>query len=165
MSEECSEVSVVKDVIDSFRDELDDYRDEINQNTNEIQSCFEFLLAMQKKLDWLAERVDDISRQSSVPVKKDFVFAPLTQKEKELFFVLYRLSESSFVTYRQLSRELKWSETLASSYVTNMIGKGVPIVKKYEGTVVFVQLDRQFRELQAKTNVVGVDSRLTYWMS
>ena len=48
--------------------------------------------------------------------------------------------------------------------VTGMIQKGVPVLKRYDGSVVFLKLDPAFRELQAKKNVIGLNALLTGWL-
>ena len=40
----------------------------------------------------------------------------------------------------------------------------VPILKKYQGNAVFLKLNREFREKQAKKNIVGLNARLTCWI-
>jgi len=45
-----------------------------------------------------------------------------------------------------------------------MLQKGVPVLKKKDGSRVFIRLDPAFRELQAKKNVIGLDAPLTCWM-
>ncbi len=155
----------VTSVIDQFREELDDYREAINENTNEIQANYEIIGELNKKIDKFAERLDELTLL--VKGKKEdrkFNIIPLSQKEKEIFQTIYELGEQNYVTYRQISRRLALPEQLVASYVTNIIEKGVIVLKKYVSGVVYLQLDHEFRQLQAKENIVGINTSLTYWM-
>ena len=97
--------------------------------------------------------------------KKEFKITPLTNKEKEVFMALYSLGEvQPFVSYRQIAKKVRSSENLVASYITNLIEKGVPIIKKYDGGIAYIKLDDLFRQVQAKENLVGVNTVLSYWM-
>ena len=90
---------------------------------------------------------------------------PLTKKEQEVFQALYVVGEGvPFVSYKQLARKLGWSEALISGFVTNLIEKGVPVVKKYDAGQAFVQLEPKFRQKQAKEVVIGLNSLLSHWI-
>jgi|SRR3989338_1235716 len=155
----------VTSVIDQFREELDDYREAINENTNEIQANYELINELNKKIDRFTERLDELTLL--VKGKKEgrkFNIIPLSQKEKEVFQAIYVLGEQNYVTYRQVSRRLALPEQLIASYITNILEKGIPILKKYVSGIVYLQLDHEFRQLQAKENIVGINTPLTYWM-
>ena len=44
-----------------IKQELDSYLDTINQNTNEIQSNYEFLIELDKKIENISDRLDEIT--------------------------------------------------------------------------------------------------------
>ena len=74
---------------------------------------------------------------------------------------LYRLgTEKEYTTYSELARRLCLTENLVMNYVTNLIEKGVPLVKKYQNNTVHIKLDSEFREAQAKLNLVKVHESL-----
>ncbi len=90
---------------------------------------------------------------------------PLTNREKEVFMAIYSLGEMQpCMSYKQLAKKLCTSESLVASYITNIIEKGVPIVKKYDAGIAYIKLDDLFRQVQAKENLVGVNTVLSYWM-
>lgn len=171
MDEQCLVLSTtdskINGVIDSIKEELDDHREAINENTNEIQSNYELIDGFSKKIDRLSQRLDELYLlvKGNKDTSNKFVFVPLTEKEKELFQALYVLSEDSSVTYRQLSRRLMVSENLVASYITNIIEKGIPVIKKYYSGKVFLMLDHEFRQLQTKSNIVGLSALITNWMN
>jgi hypothetical protein len=157
--------SRVKLILGSFREELDDHRTAINENTNEIQTTHEYLEALNNKLDNFSARLDELTL--IIKGKKDektFKFSPLTKREKEVFQAFFHLSEfAPYVTYREIARNLCISEGLVAQYITNMIEKGIPVKKKYYEGKVYFKLEREFRDLQIKKNVLKLNSLLTGW--
>lgn len=154
--------SRLKDFLLALQEELDDHRQSINENTNEIQSNFEILKSLQQQISVLTEKLNKIVQ--CCPVEKKPKISPLNPKEKQVFFALYSLGESMpFVSYKDLAKKTGFNDALVSSYITNMVEKGVPITKKYDAGSAFVQLAPDFRQLQAKENVIGVNTLLTYW--
>ena len=70
----------------------------------------------------------------------------------------------TYTTYREIARKIALSESLVGSYVTNLIEKGIPVVKKYGDGRVYLRLEDDFRREQAKNNIAGVNTRLTRWI-
>ncbi len=156
----------VEQVLECYREELDDHRLAINENTNEIAATNEFLNELNLKLDKMAERLDELTLLvKGARQEKKFDVRPLSGKEKEVFQALYLLTESQpFVSYDQLARKTCLTKELVMSYVTSMIQKGVPLLKRYEGNSVFMRVEPNFREKQAKENILGINSLLTSWL-
>jgi DNA-binding MarR family transcriptional regulator len=163
----------VREKIDTFleqiREELDDHRAALNENTNEIESNYELLNQLNARMDKISERLDELTmlvKHGSPPSTQEFKIEPLTGQEKETFFALYTLTETTpAVTYHQLARKLTTTVEAVSRTITSMIGKGVPVEKKYSNGNAFLGLDKHFREAQAKQNLVRLDTKLTYWDS
>ena len=153
-------------VLECMREELDDHRLAINENTDELVSTNEFLNELSRKLDKLTERVDELTLLvKGKNEEKKFDIQPLTEKEKEVFQALYGLTESQpYASYEQLARKTLLTKSIVMDYVTSMIQKGVPVLKKLDGNTVFLKLDPEFRQLQAKQNIVGINSLLTAWI-
>ena len=154
--------------LESVKEQFEDHLDAINENTNEIQSNFEYLCMLDRKIDKMSERMEELTmllrKQQGIEDKK-FKFLPLTKKEKDVFFALYVLSqEKEFVCYKDLSRRMCESESLISSYITNLVEKGIPIMKKYAGKIVLLSIDPEFRKQQTKKNIVGLNTKLTHWI-
>lgn len=153
-------------ILEAFREELDDHREAINETTNEVQTTNTYLDAVNDKLDKMASRLDELTLL--VKGKKEerkISFSPLTKREKEVFQTLFTLCEfAPYATYREIARKLCITETLAAQYVTNIVEKGIPVLKKYHEGKVYLKLDSTFRDLQAKENVVGLNSLLSNWV-
>lgn len=156
----------VAQVLECMRDELDDHRLAINENTAEQASAYEALAELNRRMDVLQERIDELALLvKGEPVELSFKVEPLSQKEKEVFSVLYNVTESQpYASYEQLARKCLLSKEQVAAALTSMVQKGVPIVKKHDGNVVFVTLDLVFRQVQAKKNLVGLDAPLTCWI-
>jgi len=151
-------------VLECMRDELDDHRLAINENTDELSATNAFLNELNKKLDKMSERLDELTLLvKGSKEEKKLEIQPLTCKEKQVFLALYVLTESQpYASYDQLARRLMEEKSSVMNAVTSMIQKGVPVLKKYDGNSVFLKLDAQFRQLQAKQNVVKLDSLLSW---
>ena len=162
-------IDTLKEELDAalqgIREEFDDHLESINDNTNEIQANYEYLCRLDAKIDKLSENIERIqnwfSRFTGMPSEEDQLKEiKLTEKEKEVFLVLYTASNEKLVTYADVAKALRESEFLVRSYITNLIEKGVPINKQYIQNTTYLFLDKSFREQQAKTNMLGI-SQLT----
>jgi DNA-binding CsgD family transcriptional regulator len=152
----------LKQAFENIKQEFADHLTSINQNTNEIESNYGFLTELDHKIEKLAERVDEISMYLGLGQKsKDYSIKPLTRREQEVFLVLYTLKDDSALTYAVIARRLGLTENLVQNYVSNLISKGVPVVKRYVNGHVHLGLDPQFRSLQAKENIVGVHRKVS----
>ena len=158
---------LVADVLSKVREELDDHREAINENTNEVNLNHEFLNELSGRMDKLTERVDELTMliKCGAQQKKNWEITPLTNREKEVFQTLYVLGEdhNNAVTYKDIAQKLKTTEAAIGSFVSSFVAKGIPIVKKYSGGRAFIGLDLAFKHAQAKENIVGVNTLLTYW--
>ena len=159
-------VESFREMLGSIKDELDEHRNSINDNTDEIQSNFSYLCELDKKIEMLSARIEELFLVvGSAAAGREFKVAPLSGRERDVFMALYALGEVfPFVSYKQIARKLGISECLVSGYLAGLVEKGVPIVKKYDSGVAFVKLDDLFRQLQAKDSMFGVNSVLSCWL-
>lgn len=160
-----TESNIIHNVLHDIGEELDDHRQTINENTVELQSSYEEIQNLHSKIDKLSERIDELvllvkGKSNAI----EFSIKPLTKREKDVFFALYTLSEiKTFVTYKEIARKTALNESLVSSYILNIREKGIPIEKRMQGNLVLLRLDPVFRQEQAKKNLVGLNTLLTYW--
>lgn len=149
-----------------MKEELEDHLLTINENTNEIQSNYEFLNEIDQKIDKLSSRLDQIQlflqENSNFHVEKEptFQIQGLSNKEKEVFLVLYTLDDQSRgATYTQIAKKLMLTETLVGNYILNMIGKGIPVIKTYVDGKAHLKLDPDFKRVQAKSNICCIEQK------
>ncbi len=143
------------------REEFDDHLESINDNTNEIQANYEYISKIDEKLERMEKKLSQLeswmARLTGVSVPEEEerrIF--LTEKEKKVFLILYTASEEERVTYAKIAESIGENEFLIRGYVTNMLEKGVPIQKRYFERQVYISLDNDFREKQAKSNILGI---------
>ena len=158
--------SELNKIFSQIKEEFEDHLTSINENTNEIQSNFQYLSELDSKIEKLNEKLDKIQfflekNLSYRPEKTlNFDILPLTQKEQEVFLVLYTLEEAKgAVSYVDIARRVALPEELVSSYITGMIEKGVPIIKKYLNNKAYLKLDRSFKNIQAKENILKLNQK------
>ncbi len=152
---------LLKKEIDSLKEELSEHMDSINDNTNEIQANYEYLCRLDSKIEQLKEQVKELMlmlKASGIEPKPEalHIDAELSEKEKGVFLVLYTASEQKPLTYAEIAQILKEEEYLVAGYVTNLIEKGIPIIKRYINKTVYLALDKEFRDLQAKKNILKI---------
>ncbi|MBS3132861.1 hypothetical protein J4470_01870 [Candidatus Woesearchaeota archaeon] len=148
-----------------IREEFEDHLESINDNTNETQANYEYISKVDEKLNKLIERFDQmeswISRLTGVAIKEEEEETKITlsEQEKRVFLVIYTASEKEPVTYEKLAESLGENDFIIRGYVTNMLEKGVPIRKQYLDRQVFLSLDNEFKERQAKHNILGINQK------
>ena len=144
-----------------IKEEFEEHLQAINENTNEIAANYEYICELESKLDKLSERIDQIQMHlesnSNIAIAKrtNFEVKRLTRREQEVFLVIYTLEEEKgSLTYEDIAEKLNISEQLAGSYVTSIIEKGVPVLKRYLNSRPYLRLDPEFKTLQAKENIL-----------
>ena len=146
----------------SVREEFDEHLEAINENTTEIAQNHAYLCGMEKKMEKLAERLDHqqlfLSQLGYGNSAQQFTIQPLNAEEKKVFLAVYTIEDGKgHVTYADISKALVMDLQLVSGYVASLMEKGVPIVKRYVNNIAYLRLDQNFKQLQAKENVLGID--------
>lgn len=148
-----------------IKDEFEDHLIAINENTNEIQANYELLCNIEQKLNKFSERLDKIElflhqKGMKTDEKEEFKPIRLSKREQEIFLVLYTLEEvKGTVTYLDIVRRVSLPEDIVASYVSNMLQKGVPIIKRYIANEAHLSLNPRFKSLQAKENILQIEQR------
>lgn len=143
----------LKQVLKQVRDELDDHFTAINENTDEIQSNYSYLQELENKLEQLTERIARIEVILEGQQKR-FQIQPLSSHEKQVFLTLY--TEEVPLTYADIARRTCIEEALVKHHIASLIEKGIPLIKTYLNATPFLKLDTQFKEVQAKENVLNL---------
>ena len=111
------------------------------------------LVEVSEKLDKIAARLDKIEF-SMVKQKVFSSIRPLNEPEKKTFLALY--TTETPLTYEDLSKKSGISPLMIGSVVSSLIEKGVPLIKSYVSGQPFVKLNPEFKELQAKQNILNL---------
>ncbi len=142
-----------------IKEELDDHLDSINQNTNEVQANYEYIQKLERKIDKLNEKLEELIMMVCTDDELEYVRdalreVQLSEKEKQVFLALY--TSEDFLSYEEIATKTNMSTFLASRYCTNLLEKGVPIVKRFVEREPQIQLEPWFKELQAKENIMNI---------
>jgi hypothetical protein len=138
---------------------MNDHLEAINENTAEINSNMDYMVHLEEMIMKLKERLDDMDIMiasiagDKVNTADDYKNIVLSSKEQEIFYILYS-REGDLLDYREVSKSLGLTEQLVIKHISAMISKGIPIIKKYFDDKVYLVLDADFRNLQAKENVI-----------
>ncbi len=142
----------IKGAFGKVKEELDNHLDTINQNSVEIQSLYEYLVALEKKMDKLSERLD-----TRLPMQNEI--EPLTSREQEIFLLIYA-SDAPLRTSLIASR-LDLAEDSVIHYIRSMVTKGIPLVQQAAQDDVLISLEAYFKEMQARQSIVRVDKSVS----
>jgi hypothetical protein len=142
----------------SVKEEMNVHRETIDQNTNETQAAYEYCVEIDRKLDKLAERLDELqynlSPEQGVP---DGIV--LTHREQEAFMVLYTADDP--VTSLEVARRLGLTVEMVEQYLFSVSSKGVPILKTFANGKVYHSLDLKFKDLQARRNILNISEEIS----
>ncbi|MFH1398748.1 MAG: winged helix-turn-helix transcriptional regulator [Candidatus Woesearchaeota archaeon] len=146
-----------------LREEMDDHLQSINENTSEIQANFEYLHKLEAKLDKLNEKLEElitttVQREQQEAKAQHIKEVKLTIREQEVFLTIY--TSCDFLSYDDIAKKLGLTSSLVRDYITNLIEKGIPLIKRYLNRQPEVQLEPWFKELQAKENILEISSRV-----
>lgn len=149
--------SSVKAAFSKVREELSEHLESINENTNEINSNYEYMCEIDAKLGKIAERLDELEMRFLHPEKPRLQIQPLTIPEQELFIALYALSnEKELITLEDASRRSSMEKDRAKELLVNLVRKGVPILEAVVQGKTYYSLDKSFKDLQAKQNILRI---------
>ncbi|MFC1697846.1 hypothetical protein ACFL1H_05910 [Nanoarchaeota archaeon] len=148
----------VKKISKSVKGELDDHLDAINLNTEELQTNYDYVYILEKKIEKLNEKLDEIRMALGVRNKfEDVKIKALTKKEKEVFHVIYEI-EDNYLTFEEISKRKCMPTSMVRRSVHSMIDKGVPIVKINSSGQELLAINEDFRDVQAKKDVLNIGS-------
>lgn len=154
-------VSGIKKGFKAVKAELDDHLDSINQNTSEIQASQGVLAEVEAKIDKLSERLDELELVLN-PGKLTKSDINLTPREQEVFMSLY-LGKAQPPS--QIAKLLGFTEDMVNMYLFNIISKGVPVRKELVDDILVFSLDSEFKDLQARRNVLEIDPHISRQVS
>ena len=154
--------SRLKAAFDKIGEEMEDHLLAINENTNEIAANYEYICELENKIEKLTERVEQLQMYISGTIEtrrtKERQIPKLTESEQNIFTVLYTLEEEKgSVTYEDIATQLDIEENEVVLAVSSMVGKGVLIVKRFIDSKPYLHIDKDFKVLQTKENVLQIE--------
>ena len=154
----------LKESLKSVKNELDGHLEAINGNTSEIQTSYECMNEINDKLEKLAERMESaeifLQKYSNFnAVEKSFDTKPLTKTEQHVFLIIYALEdEKGLVSYADIIKKTGLPGYVVSEYIARLVEKGIPLMKKYINNIPYIKLNPEFKRIQAKENILCIDS-------
>lgn len=147
-----SVVEALKEQHHRVQRQCEEHLQSINENTTEIQALFDYLHELDLKIEKLAQRVDvvQLSNQQS---EKPAIY-PLTTIEKHIFLALY--TEGMPITIGEIAEKTGLSAAVIHEQITTLAQKGIPVLRTVANNQLFVKLNEEFKELQARENVVNL---------
>ena len=151
----------MRDAFDKIKEEMTDHLQTINENTTEINSSHDYVLHLENMINKLNERLDEVEHKitelsgNKIMTAEDFKGIILKPKEQEIFLILYSRT-GDLIDYREISKTLGITEQSAQKHISRMVNKGIPIMKKYFDNNIYLVLDSDFRNLQAKLNILNI---------
>ena len=152
----------IKIAFTKVKEELEDHLSAINENTNEIQSNYEYTCELESKIEKLTERVEQLQltvygQIQAQNQKISEKMSSITQEEKIVFLALYTLEEENgSVTFEDIALSTKFTTDEVSNLITSLIEKEIPISKKVIDNKPYLKIDKDFKMLQAKQNVMNL---------
>jgi predicted nuclease with TOPRIM domain len=142
----------LKEDVETIKNCLDEHLSSINENTSEIQSLFEYLQSVESKLEKLNKRLDALQLSNETPLKIEI--KPLNHLEKKIFLVLY--TEETPLSYQEISLKSQIPLAIVSDTLSNLSNKGIPLQRKMFNNQIFLKLEPNFKEIQAKENLINL---------
>ena len=152
----------MKKTFDQIRNALEEHLSAINDNTTEIQVLFDYLQEVETKVEKLNQRLDKMQMSLDQPLEKTTI-TPLNNTEKKIFLVLY--TEEMNLTAEEIAKKTSLPITVVTECVSFLIQKNIPIHRSFCNQQFFFSLDRQFKELQAKENLINLSLQSFMWFS
>lgn len=147
-----SKIRQMKKDIAEIRKILEEHLASINENTSEIQALFDYLQELEIKIDKLSQRLDvtQLSQNQNLPKE----ITALSQTERKVFLVLY--TEETPLSYKEIALRANIPMAIIPEVVSSLITKGIPFHRSIFNNQFFLKLEPQFKEKQAKENVVNL---------
>lgn len=158
------EIAILKNnlqgTFQSSKDELEMHLDTINQNTNEIQANYAYLAEIEAKVDKLADKMDEVNMKINPgSFLQNFEEIMLSKREQEFFMDIY--TEEDRISLVGLAKKSGLTLEMCEGFLSRIKVKGIPILKQLVDGKLFVSLDYDFKDLQARKNFLGIEMPVT----
>ena len=130
---------------------LEEHLNAINENSSEIQALLDYVQEVELKVEKLSQRLDQLQLGSG---NEKLAISPLNDEERRIFLVLY--TEEAPLSFAEIAQKAALPEAIVPECVSSLVQKGIPLERSYSCNQLFFKLAPQFKELQAKENVVNL---------
>ena len=154
----------LQEELKNVKDELNGHLEAINESTGEIQTSYEYMNELGIKMEKIAERLErmELFLQTSnnfIVEDKIFDVRPLSKTEQHVFLVIYALEdEKGHVSYTDISKKTGLPNYVVNEYISRLLEKGIPLIKKYINNIPLIKINPDFKRIQAKENILMLDT-------
>ena len=142
----------LKKGFEEVRSNLEEHLNAINENSSEIQALFDYLQDLEVKIDKVNARLDQVQLEQGVDCKDEV--QPLNHYEKQIFLTLY--TDELALTVKEIAEKTKLPISVVEENVASLCKKGIPLVRSFFNKQMFLQLNPDFKERQAKENLINL---------
>ncbi len=146
-------VVAMQNEIENINQALEEHLGAINDNSLEIQSLFDYMREIEVKMDKISHRLDQLQLASDKTPEKISVM-PLDKTEMRIFLTFY--TEEHPLTFQEIAQKVNLPYTMIPDCLSALTQKGIPLQRSYFKNQLFIKLDPQFKEMQAKENIVNL---------
>jgi hypothetical protein len=140
----------LKEEFNKVRQALEEHLNSINDNSNEIQALFDYLQEMDAKFEKLCQRLDNLQLEAT---SKPLI-SPLNKEERKVFLALY--TEETPLSFVEIAVKANLPKSIVPDCVSALTNKGIPLQRSFYNDRLFLKLDPNFKEMQAKENLINV---------
>jgi hypothetical protein len=145
-----------------IKEEFEDHLDAINENTEELQSQYGSLAELNRKIEKLSERVDQMSSMVKELVSERSNIA-LSPDEQRVFLVLY-MQDEGFISFDEVVERTHFNADYCRDMITAMLDKGVKLTREITEGKLYFKLNPYFKARQIRENIVKVDPSVVQQM-
>jgi len=151
-------------IIEDIRKELDEHLSAINDNTGEIETNYTYLISLDKRMRLIEKKLALFEKMLSPHLKnfknkEERKKIKLDDSEKLIFQILYEAENA--LDYQTIMIASKKSKSTVKYCIDSMINKNIPIQRHIINKRAFFLLEPEFKEIQAKNNIVNVKTNFT----
>jgi predicted nucleic acid-binding Zn-ribbon protein len=152
-----------KSAFAKVKEELDEHLEAINQNTTETSAQSESIKQLEQKIEKLEEKFEHILEL--LGERHQYNLEPLTLREQEVFFALYQATDYKICTAKTIALKTGLPVLMIDEVVDALIAKGVPIYRREIDAEYELILDPQFKQAQAKHNLIKISPQMIKHLS
>lgn len=138
-----------------IKEEFEDHLNAINENTQEIGSHYESISELNRKIEKLNERMDQVSAMAREFAQERNSIS-LDPDEQRMFLTLY-LNEEGFISFDEIVERTHFNPEHARNLITSMLDKGVRMVREINEGNLYLKMNPYFKARQLRENIVKIN--------
>ena len=129
---------------------LEEHLNSINENSQEIQALFDYLQDTENRIS----SIENTLKLLNLSSEKKYSPLKLNETEKKLFQTIY--SEDKPLDYQEISDLTSIPLSTVPDCISSLVNKGIPLNRSYINKKLFIGLERQFKDVQMRENILNL---------